>query len=44
MVNSARNLWNKITELLQGSRAQEEDDVLLDSMLALPVLETEHDT
>lgn len=33
-----------LTELLQGARAQEEYDVLLDSMLALPVLETELDT
>jgi predicted nucleic acid-binding protein len=33
-----------LTELLQGARAQEEYDVLLDSMLALPILETELST
>jgi len=33
-----------LTELLQGARAQEEYDVLLDSMLAIPVLETELST
>ena len=33
-----------LTELLQGARAQEEYDVLLDSMLALPLLETELNT
>ena len=30
-----------LTELLQGARVQEEYDALLDSMLAIPVLETD---
>jgi predicted nucleic acid-binding protein len=33
-----------LTELLQGARVQEEYDALLDSMLAIPVLETELNT
>ena len=33
-----------LTELLQGARVQEELDALLDSMLAIPVLETRLNT